>query len=536
MSKSEQIELRCDKCGKEYEATMWHSVNVDLNPELRVKYLDNSLFNFKCPHCGNEQYIVYPVLYHDMKHNFMVQSGPLSACVNFIEHFENFDEFEYINASIIKTTATTHELAKEKVVALENGLDHRFATVVRVNEVENFKEYAKTIGNPYIVGSYLSYDTDGNIIVNVEVYFNDEDRFDIYSCKFDMDYYNKLVCEYKDVLDETTNYCFNEIVANRVLNENKMSLKLKSKFSYNAYLILKDVDGNIDLAVCNRMLERKLQKGDMVVCEHHGKISNGIILNKTRLFNMQSCPYPNEDVLFAKFKASNSLETTGDSDDELDNDELFVELRKFKENGKELPYELINETDAIILMEIKASIPVASFDEYGNMKKGDILSDDLKEELEANMEKKIISKEVDGKSYLCIYLDQSYVTDKNYTKLIYNFNDLIKIAIQSCHKYDGVIINPDFDDIIIDNNYILDKYIPNRVMTNDKRMIKLLDSLNEDEKKQVGEKALSIISMIYFDKKTPEIIAKEFGLKPNEIGKMITDGYKQLKSVVISRF
>ena len=44
MSKSEQIKLKCDKCGKEYEATMWHSINVDLNPDLREKFLDNSLF------------------------------------------------------------------------------------------------------------------------------------------------------------------------------------------------------------------------------------------------------------------------------------------------------------------------------------------------------------------------------------------------------------------------------------------------------------------------------------------------------------
>ena len=536
MSKSEQIKLKCDECGKEYEATMWHSINVDLNPELREKFFDNSLFNFKCPHCGNEHYIVYPVLYHDMKHNFMVQSGPLSACISFIEQLQSYDEFGDITDSIIKTTATTHELAKEKVVALENGLDHRFATVARVNEVENFKEYAKTIGDPYILGSYLSYDTEGNIIVNVEVYFKEEDKFDIYSCRFDMDYYNKLVRDYKDVLDDTTNYCFNEIVAYRVLNENKMALKLKSKFNFHTYLVLQDFENNVSLALCQKMLDKKLHKGDMVVCEHNGEISNGIIINKTRLFSMQSCPYPNEEIGFAQFKASNSLETTGDSDDELDNDELLIELRKYKEEGKELPYEIINDTDAIVLMEITASIPVDSFDEYGNMKKGDILSDDLKEELEANMKKRIITKEINGKNYLCVYLDQSNVSDNKYTKLIYNLNDLFKIALQSCHEYDGIIINPDEDSIIVENNYILDKYIPNRTMTNDKRMIKLLDSLNDDERKLVGDKALSIISKIYFDNKTPEIIAKEQGIKLSDVGKQITEGYKQLKFVVISRY
>lgn len=52
---------------------MHDSVNVTLDPEYREKILDQSLFLYHCPHCGNQVHVEYGVLYHDMEQKIMIQ-------------------------------------------------------------------------------------------------------------------------------------------------------------------------------------------------------------------------------------------------------------------------------------------------------------------------------------------------------------------------------------------------------------------------------------------------------------------------------
>lgn len=51
---------------------MGFSVNVDLDPELKVKVMDGSLFTWTCPNCKKSFNAPYSFLYHDMTNNFMV--------------------------------------------------------------------------------------------------------------------------------------------------------------------------------------------------------------------------------------------------------------------------------------------------------------------------------------------------------------------------------------------------------------------------------------------------------------------------------
>lgn len=58
--------LKCPKCGAENQFRFYDSVNVSLDPELKEKVLNTSLFKMKCSKCGSETVVRYDLLYHDM--------------------------------------------------------------------------------------------------------------------------------------------------------------------------------------------------------------------------------------------------------------------------------------------------------------------------------------------------------------------------------------------------------------------------------------------------------------------------------------
>jgi Zn ribbon nucleic-acid-binding protein len=55
MSKSSDISYTCPRCQKQSRFTIWQSINVDLDPSLKQKVMDGSLFVFHCLYCGFSQ-------------------------------------------------------------------------------------------------------------------------------------------------------------------------------------------------------------------------------------------------------------------------------------------------------------------------------------------------------------------------------------------------------------------------------------------------------------------------------------------------
>lgn len=72
MSMKKTISVKCPKCGCEMETTMWRSINVTMNPELKQKILDDTFNEAVCGNCGKSAHIMYPFWYHDMKQERMV--------------------------------------------------------------------------------------------------------------------------------------------------------------------------------------------------------------------------------------------------------------------------------------------------------------------------------------------------------------------------------------------------------------------------------------------------------------------------------
>ena len=106
MSSFRNITITCPDCNTEGEYTVWDSVNVDLDPELKSKVMDGSLFTWVCPKCKKSFNAPYSFLYHDMAHNFMVY-------------------FESEKSHIIPFA--------EYLRVMENGLDMNTITAMAVN-------------------------------------------------------------------------------------------------------------------------------------------------------------------------------------------------------------------------------------------------------------------------------------------------------------------------------------------------------------------------------------------------------------------
>ena len=62
----------CSKCGQQHKVTVYKSINISDNPELKAKVADGSLFLWECPHCGQMNLARYETLYHDPAGKLMV--------------------------------------------------------------------------------------------------------------------------------------------------------------------------------------------------------------------------------------------------------------------------------------------------------------------------------------------------------------------------------------------------------------------------------------------------------------------------------
>lgn len=76
MSECRKEQITCPRCHYDSPMTVWNSINADLDPELKEKFLDGDLFDWKCEVCGLETKVPFGTIYHDMEHRFMLFFDP----------------------------------------------------------------------------------------------------------------------------------------------------------------------------------------------------------------------------------------------------------------------------------------------------------------------------------------------------------------------------------------------------------------------------------------------------------------------------
>lgn len=62
----------CNHCHQSTEAVLHESINVALDPELKARVKDGSLFVWECPYCGARNLLKYQTLYHDPEAKLMI--------------------------------------------------------------------------------------------------------------------------------------------------------------------------------------------------------------------------------------------------------------------------------------------------------------------------------------------------------------------------------------------------------------------------------------------------------------------------------
>ena len=72
MSKHHMEKLTCPSCHHDGDFEVWDSINTVLDPEMKEKVLNQSIFLYTCPNCGETFRLNYPILYHQMEDLVMI--------------------------------------------------------------------------------------------------------------------------------------------------------------------------------------------------------------------------------------------------------------------------------------------------------------------------------------------------------------------------------------------------------------------------------------------------------------------------------
>ena len=73
------VPASCSKCHRTTEIEVRQSINVALDPQLKARVKDGSLFLWECPCCGQRNLARYQTLYHDSEAKLMVWLLPGDA-------------------------------------------------------------------------------------------------------------------------------------------------------------------------------------------------------------------------------------------------------------------------------------------------------------------------------------------------------------------------------------------------------------------------------------------------------------------------
>ena len=72
MSKFKLEQLSCPKCNHTQEVPTWDSINVTLNPQLKIELFANKINTTTCGQCNYHSMIGKDLLYHDMQMRVMI--------------------------------------------------------------------------------------------------------------------------------------------------------------------------------------------------------------------------------------------------------------------------------------------------------------------------------------------------------------------------------------------------------------------------------------------------------------------------------
>ncbi|MCL2632014.1 MAG: CpXC domain-containing protein [Coriobacteriia bacterium] len=141
--------VSCPECSASNSVRIWESINVALDPDMKGKVLDFSLFVFTCEKCGSSTKLLFPLLYHNMSNSYMVNmvfpenEGDLSRTLSDISNlFLSIQAFSSDMSLVgrdyrFRAVFNPVELA-EKIRIFDNGFDDRAIEIMKQDLFEQF--------------------------------------------------------------------------------------------------------------------------------------------------------------------------------------------------------------------------------------------------------------------------------------------------------------------------------------------------------------------------------------------------------------
>lgn len=123
MARSTEMTFTCP-CGTTFTSTVYHTVNVTLEPDLLYKLLAGSLNTPTCPNCGRKAATAQPFLYHDMARGLFAYVHPHDAVSE--------EEREALLAELRKSYSRAVEASERIISSRERKAAHPPAVQPRV--------------------------------------------------------------------------------------------------------------------------------------------------------------------------------------------------------------------------------------------------------------------------------------------------------------------------------------------------------------------------------------------------------------------
>ncbi|WP_343019466.1 MULTISPECIES: CpXC domain-containing protein [Blautia] len=133
MSKYHIEKITCPSCHHDGNFEVWDSINTVLDPEMKEKLLNQSIFLYTCPNCGETFRLNYPILYHQMEDLVMIYLVPESEVEKTYEIFyeknalADFRTKKYLNRIV-----TSANQLVEKIQIFDAGKDDRIMELVKL--------------------------------------------------------------------------------------------------------------------------------------------------------------------------------------------------------------------------------------------------------------------------------------------------------------------------------------------------------------------------------------------------------------------
>lgn len=129
-------------CGRG-KCVFYISEKLRLNPEMKARVLNGSLFDFKCPNCGHEAKVIFPFVYHDMEKGLLFSlatdeenyDAVKKSFPTIIEDMEKemYEEDHTCNYKF--RIVTSHGQLVEKIKCFDAGYDDRLVELLKFHSI-----------------------------------------------------------------------------------------------------------------------------------------------------------------------------------------------------------------------------------------------------------------------------------------------------------------------------------------------------------------------------------------------------------------